>query len=349
MAPGKKVFIAVSGGVDSSTAAALLLKDGFDCSGVFMITSNEYSAAQKDAEKTSEKLGIKLFILDLRQEFEKILQYFCSEYSRGRTPNPCVVCNKTIKFGKLLEFAKENGAELFATGHYARVIERPDGVGLFSALNAEKDQSYALSMVHRDIFKNIILPLGNFSKEETKQMAAEFGLEPQNRIDSQEICFIPDNDYVRVLEDRCPNLKRAGKIVDTNGLVLGEHSGIHRFTRGQRRGLNVAMGKPYYVIDLNAETNTVILGPKDNVMGQRLLAKSVHWLIDKPQEPFEAKVKIRYNSKPADAIVTAQNEDALVEFTQPVGAITPGQLAAFYVPDEAGLRVAGAGWIEKAG
>ncbi len=348
MARGKKVFIAVSGGVDSSTAAALLLKEGFDCSGVFMITCERYAAALKDAQKTADKLGIKLFVLDLRQEFEQILEYFCSEYSMGRTPNPCVICNKTIKFGKLLEFAKENGAELFATGHYARIIDKPEGIGLYCALNVEKDQSYALSMIRKDVFKDVIFPLGGFSKEETKKMAADFGLEPQSRIDSQEICFIPDDDYVGLLENRCPNLKRAGKIVDKNDLVLGEHSGIHRFTIGQRRGLHIAMGEPYYVVDLDAETNTVILGPKEDVMGKRLRAKSINWLIDKPQEPFEAKVKIRYNSKPADAIVTAKNEDALVEFSEPVSAITPGQLAVFYIPDIAGLRVAGAGWIEKA-
>ena len=347
MVQRKKVFVATSGGVDSSTAAALLLKEGFDCSGIFMITSDRFSAAREDAEKTAEKLGIKLFVLDLRAEFEQILEYFCSEYSKARTPNPCVVCNRAIKFGKLLQFAKENGAELFATGHYVRIINRPDGIGLYSALDAEKDQSYALSMVDKDVFKGVIFPLGSFSKEQTKKMAAEFGLEPQNRIDSQEICFIPDDDYVGLLEKRCPNLIRAGKIVDTNGLVLGEHNGIHRFTRGQRRGLRVAMGEPYYVVDLDADTNTVILGPKNDVLGKNLLAKSVNWLIVKPDGPFEAKVKIRYNSKPADAIVTPHKEDAFVEFRQPVSAITPGQLAVFYVPDEAGIRVAGAGWIDK--
>ena len=345
---GKKVFVALSGGVDSSTAAAILQRDGFDCAGVFMVTNDHAVAPQAKAERTAEKLGIKLYVLDLRKDFEQILDYFCSEYKQGRTPNPCVVCNRYIKFGKLWDFARANGAELLATGHYARILKSDDSIGLYAAADVTKDQSYALSMIDRNVLSHIVLPIGNYCKNETREMAGKLGLAVEQEPESQEICFIPNNDYIGVVEQRRPELVRRGDIVDGNGHRLGEHNGTHRFTIGQRRGLQVAMGRPYYVAKIDAESNTVTLGPKEEVMHRKLLATPVNWLTDEPRSAFRAKVKIRYRDSGAFATVSPQPDGVAVEFDEPVSAITPGQLAVFYVRQEDGERVAGGGWIQKA-
>jgi len=220
-------------------------------------------------------------------------------------------------------------------------------VGLYEAANPSKDQSYVLSMIDKAMLPKIILPMGDYSKDQTREMAAKFDLSSAQSKESQEICFIPDDDYVAVLEQRCPELVRKGNIVDSSGKVLGEHEGVHRFTIGQRRGLRVAMGRPYYVTKIDAESNTVTLGPKEEVMQKTLRATGTNWLIDDPVSPFRAKVKIRYNSKGALATVTPQDNSVAVEFDEPVSAITPGQLAAFYIQEEKNNRLIGGGWIDK--
>ncbi len=343
----KKVLVALSGGVDSSTAAALLLKSGFDCAGVFIITSDHSRHAQTEAEAVAKKLCIKLYVLDLRSDFEQILDYFCNEYEKGRTPNPCVFCNRLIKFGKLWDFARSKGAELLATGHYARIFKLNGRVGLYDAVDTAKDQSYALSMIDRSILPYIILPMGCYLKGQTREMAANFDLGTAQKKESQEICFIPNNDYTAVLEQRCPELVRKGSIVDSNGKILGEHNGTHRFTIGQRRGLRVAMGKPYYVVKIDAQSNTVTLGPKEELMHRQLWATDVNWLVDEPASAFRAKVKIRYNDRGASALVCPQDNGVFVEFDEPNRAITPGQLAAFYVEESTNNRLIGGGWIDK--
>ncbi len=343
----KKVFIALSGGVDSSTTAALLNQNGFNCAGVFMVTCDESHHAQADAEKVAETLGIKLHVLDLRRDFEHILDYFCSEYKKGRTPNPCVFCNRHIKFGKLWDFARSNGAELFATGHYARILEHNNQTGLYESLNSVKDQSYVLSMIDKNTLPYITLPMGGYSKDQTRQMAAKFGLGTEHKTESQEICFIPDDNYIAMLEQRCPELVCKGNIIDSNGKILGQHDGVHRFTIGQRRGLRVAMGKPYYVVKIDAATNTVTLGPKEEVMQSKFWATSVNWLIDEHAQSFRAKVKIRYNDTGSPARIRLQGNNIMVEFNEPNSAITPGQLAAFYVQEGENSRCIGGGWIDQ--
>ena len=349
MIPGneKKALVALSGGVDSSTAAALLCREGFDCTGVFMITNDSARHAQADAEAVAGKLGIDLDVLDFRKDFEQILDYFCSEYRKGRTPNPCVFCNRIIKFGRLWDFAQNKGIEFLATGHYARILRHNRSVGLYEATNTAKDQSYVLAMINKHVLEHILLPMGDYSKEQTRQMAADFGLGTEHHEESQEICFIPDDDYIAVLERRCPELVRKGDIVDSSGKVLGEHEGVHRYTIGQRRGLRVAMGRPYYVTRIDAESNTVTLGPKEEVMHRKLRTTGTNWLTEKTVTPFRAKVKIRYNDKGAWATVNPQNNDAIVEFDEPVLAITPGQLAVFYIQEKGQNRLIGGGWIDK--
>jgi tRNA-specific 2-thiouridylase len=350
----KSVFVAMSGGVDSSTAAALLLEAGYNCTGVFIITCDHSHQAQADAKEVAKKLGIKLFVLDLRCDFEQILTYFFSEYQRGRTPNPCVLCNRLVKFGKLWDFARSKGAEFLATGHYARIIKDNGQAGLYGAVYTAKDQSYALSMIDRKVLPYIIFPMGGYSKAQTRQMAARFGLGIAQKAESQEICFIPDHDYPAFLERHRPELAGKGNIIDSNGNILGEHNGIHRFTIGQRRGLHVAMGKPYYVVNIDAKSNVVTLGPKEELMHRQLLATDVNWLIDEPASAFCARVKIRYRDIGASALVcptcrtSPKGNNVSVEFDEAKSAITPGQLAAFYVQEGSNYKVVGGGWIDKA-
>ncbi|MFC1738149.1 tRNA 2-thiouridine(34) synthase MnmA [Planctomycetota bacterium] len=342
-----KVIIAMSGGVDSSVAAALLLEAGFDCAGVYMITSQESAESKKNAVQVAEKLGLTLYVQDFCAEFESVFDYFCTEYSKGRTPNPCVFCNRYIKFGKLRDFARQKGADYLATGHYARIIKNKEHNSLYKGLSEDKEQSYFLAMVRKEILSYIILPVGEYSKQDTRRMAEEFGLDCVNKQESQEICFLPKN-WVSVLEQRHPELVHSGNIVDSKGKVLGSHKGVHQFTIGQRRGLGVAKGRPFYVTKIDAEENTVTLGPKPEVMHRSFLAKDLNWLADEPADSFRAKVKIRYNSKGSSATVyPEQTEGVRVKFDEPVLAVTAGQLAAFYVRDEIGERVIGSGWIEK--
>ena len=347
MCKKRKVLVALSGGVDSSTAAALLLRSGFDCAGVFMITSDQMADAQTDAQRVAKKLDIKLYVLDLRKDFERVLDYFCSEYRNGRTPNPCVFCNRHIKFGKLWDFARDNGAQLLATGHYARILGTDGDIGLYEAANPAKDQSYALSMIDKQVLPYIILPLGDYSKDQVREMAAQFGLGTEKRKESQEMCFMP-KDWVTELEQRCPELVCKGNIVDSGGRVLGEHNGVHRFTIGQRRGLRVAMGTPFYVAKIDAETNTVTLGPKAEIMHSKLAATNVNWLTSEPASAFRARVKIRYNDPGVAATVYPQADKVVVKFDQADCAITPGQLAVFYVQQGRNNRVVGGGWIDHA-
>jgi len=342
----RKVFVAVSGGVDSAVAAATLKQAGFDCTAVYMELYDQPAHKSEDAEKVAKHLDIPFEILDLTGQFKNVIDYFCSEYKQARTPNPCVFCNRSIKFGKLFEYAKSKGADFIATGHYAQIIEDEDGFSLYAAANTTKDQSYALAMINRSVLENILFPVGRLDKSQTRKMAETLGLEVSNKPDSQEICFIPDNDYAAKLESLCPEVVRKGNIIDSSGKILGTHSGIHRFTIGQRRGLRIAMGVPYYVTKLDAAQNTVTLGPDEELSHRNLTADGASWLIDEPAEAFAALVKIRYNQKPVSGFVTPQKDIIKVSFDQPVRAITPGQAVVFYLKNEKGLKVAGGAWIK---
>ncbi len=342
------VFIALSGGVDSMATGALLLERGYHCEAVFMITCDHFLTNRADAEKAAHALGIKLHVIDFRQEFRLILDYFFSQYKVGRTPNPCVYCNRFIKFGKLWDFAREHGAKFLSTGHYARVIKTEAGWGIYEATNIVKDQSYVFSMINRDVPEHLVLPMGEYTKEQAKKIAGAFDTGIEHKEESQEICFVPEDDYVRLIEQNCPELIREGDIVDSSGKILGKHMGMHKYTIGQRKGLGVAMGVPYYVTCIDAENNKVTLGPKTEVMHNKLSASGVNWLIDEPAEKFRAKVKIRYNSRGASAKVCPKGNQVDIEFDEAVSAITPGQAAVIYVEDEHGWKVAGGAWIDSA-
>jgi tRNA-specific 2-thiouridylase len=337
----KKVCIAMSGGVDSSVAAFLLKQQNHDCRGVFMITHDDCGGDMEDSKRIASLLGIEIDILDLREQFKDVLDYFCSEYKQARTPNPCVYCNRVMKFGLLWRHAQSKGCDYIATGHY---IRQKNG-RIYAGSDLKKEQSYVLAMIEAEVIRHIIFPTGEYSKDQIRSIAAENGLGVENKPDSQEICFIPDDDYAACLEGLCPEVVREGRIVYIDGRELGTHQGIHRYTIGQRRGLKVAMGEPVYVVALDPETNTVTLGPRESLLARTFHTGKPNWLIDPPQEPFEAIVKIRYNNPGSKAIVEPQQESMKITFEKEMSAITPGQLAAIYLEDEDGRYLAGGGWI----
>ena len=361
MSETKRVVIAMSGGVDSSVTAALLKRAGYDCTGVFMCFGQAPKGATShpgccspqdanDAKDVAALLGIKFSILNFQYELERIIDYFINEYRGARTPNPCILCNSQLKFGKLLQYASAMDADYIATGHYAQIRSESGRPRLARGVDSDKDQSYALFNVSRQSFEKILLPLGAYTKKQVRQIAAEENLPVKHKAESQEICFVPDNDYASLIAARAPELCKTGNVVDSAGKVLGEHQGIFRFTIGQRRGLGIATGKPIYVIGLDSQTNTVVLGSRDELLQNRLWADNVNWLVDSPpSQSFDAVVQIRYNNRGAPATVTPSTDadgmtKVVVDFHQPVTAITPGQAAVFYDENN---QVIGGGWIVR--
>ncbi len=311
-----------------------------------MITCDRGLDGRAEVQRIADRLGMVLHVLDLRPDFQAMLRYVLDEYRQGRTPNPCARCNRQIKFGRLWDLARARGLAMLATGHYAQVLATQTGPGLFEAEHRDKDQSYVLSMIDRAMLSRVVLPMGRLSKAEARRMAKELGLALEHRPESQEICFIPNDDYAGTLEQLCPDLVRPGLIVDSSGRVLGLHQGIHRFTIGQRRGLGVAMGRPWYVVRLDASTNTVVLGPRDEVLHKGLIASGANWLVDPPCAAFRAKVKIRYHDQGRPAHVLPSGDAVRVQFDEPAPAVTPGQLAVFYSLAPHPAQVLGGAWID---
>jgi tRNA-specific 2-thiouridylase len=417
---GQSVIVAMSGGVDSSVAAAMLLEQGYRVTGVFMCLGTAGAAGgldggaadrgsrgccspqdAADARRVAERLGIELYVLNLADEFGPIIEDFAREYAAGRTPNPCIHCNARIKFGRLIRHADSLGVQYVATGHYARMVNRgqvnqgqvnrglrpipssesvsvPDlpiarekggqtpisngEIGLsphFSddagpliarGLARGKDQSYALFGIARQNLGRILLPVGMVPDKPTlRRRALELGLAVHDKPDSQEICFVPDDDYVSLLARLAPQALTPGPVVNSSGKLLGRHEGYARFTIGQRKGLRIAGPVPMYVTKIDPATATVTLGPREQVLGTRLRATGANWhVVSACGGPsavgcsFDATVQIRYNHSGAPARVTVTSPDAFeVEFAQPVPAITPGQAAVVYDGDQ----LLGGGWI----
>lgn len=342
-----KVFVAMSGGVDSSTVAYLLKKEGYDVSGITMVVGpvEDYTSDQccltpavEDARKVASYLGIPHYTCDFRDVFEKnVINYFCKEYLEGRTPNPCVVCNKTIKFHALLEMARSLGADYFATGHYVRVAydEGRRRWVLKRGLDPSKDQSYVLYNLRQEQLPLLKFPLGVYRKEEVRKIALQAGLPVANKEESQEICFIEDNDYRSFLTERVPKAAQPGIIYDTEGNPVGRHRGVAFYTIGQRHGLNLALGYPAYVVKLDPVRNAVIVGKKEELLSKGLVAKDVNFIaLESLDGPYPAEVKIRYNAKAVPAVISpAEDGDVRVEFREPQRAVTPGQAVVFYEDD----------------
>ena len=358
------VVAAMSGGVDSAVAAALLKDQGFEVIG---LTMNLYALprdacrsedlrsccglkARDDAHRVALALGLEHFTADFRKDFEEaVVEDFCREYSRGRTPHPCLRCNRFIKFDRLWVRAKRLGAVAIATGHYAR-IDRDPGTGLWRLLKGadpEKDQSYFLYTLTQEQLGRTLFPVGGYRKTHVRTLAARLGLPVAEKRESQEICFIPDRDYGRFLRGRMPEAFTPGPIVDLKGKIIGGHEGILNFTVGQRKGMGIAAPQPLYVISVDAARNTIVAGTNKELYADRLSVSETNWVAgDLPTKPREAAVKIRSKHAEAKArLVPREGGRVIVEFEKPQRAITPGQAAVFYD----GEVVLGGGTIEKMG
>ncbi len=341
----KKVLVAMSGGVDSSAAAALLLEQGYEVAGATMQiwpkgeTENNPSLneAVNDARTVAKKLGIEHFVFDLSREFsEKVIAPFIDDYLNGRTPNPCVFCNKQMKFGLFLDKALEMGYDFIATGHYAKIKKDSDGYHLMHSAFDSKDQTYVLYNMTQHVLEHLILPVGDMDKSEIRKYAEIAGIEVANKPDSQEICFVPDDDYAKYILEHSDYTDKKGNFIDINGDVIGEHMGIIHYTVGQRKGLGVAFGEPRYVVEVDAKDNRVMLGKNEDTFSSSLIAEKVNFVSGNlPCEAIKVEAKIRYGAKSTTATVIPEKNGLFrVDFDSPVRAVTAGQSVVFYNGDE---------------
>ncbi len=366
----------MSGGVDSSVAAHVLRAAGHEVIGVFMrhgtaaatscATEKPQAASAlpivapraghkqgcctatdaQDARRVADQLDIPFYAIDFQEAFGRIIDYFIDEYSSARTPNPCVMCNNWIKFGRLFDYADSVGAEFVATGHYARLVPNvaADGQpGLARGADAGKDQSYVLFGIERKHLARMMLPIGDYQKDAIRRLAEQIGLRVADKRDSQEICFVPDGDHAAFIRSQRGASATAGEVVTTDGQVVGTHDGLERFTIGQRRGLGIALGEPRFVVRLESDTRRVVLGTKDELARRELTADRTNWLVPSNRIPDRCEIKIRYNAKPAAGTVSVLDGDRLsVAFDDPQHGIAPGQAVVCYD----GELVLGGGWIE---
>ncbi|MDE5598376.1 MAG: tRNA 2-thiouridine(34) synthase MnmA [Lachnospiraceae bacterium] len=338
----------MSGGVDSSVAAYLLKEQGYDVIGVTMQIWQDEEAwtqaknggccglsAVDDARAVAQKLEIPYYVMNFKKEFkENVIDYFVEAYLKGQTPNPCIACNRYVKWESLLQRSLEIGADYIATGHYARIEKLPNGrYAIADSVTAAKDQTYALYNLTQHQLAHTLMPVGEYTKEEIRNIAERENLPVAHKPDSQEICFIPDNDYAAFIDKEAPGrVPEKGKFVTKDGTVLGEHQGITHYTVGQRKGLNLAMGHPVFVTKICPESNEVVIGEAEDVFGTTLLCDKLNWMgIEELTEPREVLAKIRYAHAGEKCVIEKAGEDCVkCSFRRPVRAITPGQAVVFY-------------------
>ncbi|MGN0160662.1 MAG: tRNA 2-thiouridine(34) synthase MnmA [Lachnospiraceae bacterium] len=342
-----KVVVGMSGGVDSSVAAYLLKQEGYEVIGVTMqIWQDDYNeenrkgegccgiTAVDDAARIAQIIGIPHYVMNFKEEFKRnVIDYFLSEYEHGRTPNPCIACNRYVKWEALLKRSLDIGADYIATGHYARINRLPNGrYAIRNSVTAKKDQTYALYNLTQEQLRRTLMPIGEYTKEETRKIAQEAGLFVANKPDSQDICFIPDNDYAGFIEEHGKNKPVPGNFVDKDGNVLGKHKGIIHYTIGQRKGLNLAMGHPVFVTDIRPGANEVVIGENEDIFVKRLVAEQVNYMaVEGIGEGRRTFAKIRYNHGGSSCIVRPLGNDRIeCLFDEPVRAVTPGQAVVMY-------------------
>jgi tRNA-specific 2-thiouridylase len=365
-----RVVLAMSGGVDSSASAWLLKQQGHEVIGLFMRSGATDETVCRvpargelpvvsprahkqgccsasdaaDARRVADALDIPFHALNFQDAFGRIKDYFADEYLSGRTPNPCVMCNNWLKFGRLWDFAQQVGADCIASGHYAQLRPVPEEPqqGLFRGRDPDKDQSYVLFGVRRDLLDRILYPVGSYTKSEIRELARRAGIRTADKPDSQEICFIPDNDYAGFLERYRGSQETAGELVDTAGKVVGRHGGYQQFTIGQRKGLGVTFGAPRFVVRIEPETRRVVIGTREDLARDTLEADRANWLCDATPEAFRCAAQIRYQHQAAACAVTRDSDDRFrVTFDEPQYGVAPGQAVVLYDGD----RVLGGGWI----
>jgi tRNA-specific 2-thiouridylase len=366
-----RIVLAMSGGVDSSVAAHLLLEQGHEPIGVFMRHGEESvescdvddgspllpllqgradhkqgccsASDAADARRVAGELGIPFYALNLQSDFRQIVDYFVDEYSRGRTPNPCVMCNNWIKFGRLFDYADSVGAEFVATGHYAQLLENETSEPeLRRGVDQTKDQSYVLFGIQRHLLKRIMLPVGGYQKQEIRALASQLDMRIADKRDSQEICFVSSGHHAEFVRQRRGGEGMQGEIVTTAGDVVGNHDGIERYTVGQRRGLGVALGEPRFVVRIESESKRVVIGSHDELARHQLQADRLNWLTDPPAGKFACLAQIRYNSRPQSAEAEVLDNGQLQVILESAGfGVAPGQAVVLYQDQ----RVLGGGWI----
>jgi tRNA-uridine 2-sulfurtransferase len=354
----KRVVVAMSGGVDSSVTAALLKDKGFEVIGLtmqLMERSLDWGGCCglsniEDAKRVAHSLKIPHYVLNFRDIFQKkVIADFCREYQRGRTPNPCIRCNKYIKFDRLLDKAKQLEADYLATGHYARIEfdNRTKKYILRKGIDARKDQSYVLYAMKQKQLKNTLMPLGGMTKQEVRKIARDKKLPVADKAESQEICFIPDNDYGNFISRYSRKKIQPGPIINKNGQVIGKHKGVIFYTIGQRKGLRIAAKNPLYVVAIDPKSNIIMAGEKEDVYKDELIAEKINFInSSKLKMPKRLQVKIRYLHQAAWAMVSPLDDNKVkVKFDHPQWAVTPGQAAVFYLPSNKGDKVVGGGTI----
>jgi len=357
---GKRVVVAMSGGVDSSVAAALLNEQGAEVIGLTMQIWDyrNFSAPDGqhfgtccslddvyDARRVAEQIGIPFYVVNFEAEFAReVIDTFCDDYFNGRTPNPCVLCNQKLKFELLLRRARELEADYLVTGHYAQIVDDGARFSLRKGIDAAKDQSYFLFTLTQQQMAMVRFPLGGMTKEEVRGHAARFNLRVAEKAESQDICFVPDGNYVRFLEEQRGAGLLDGEIVHADGRVLGHHQGTYRYTVGQRRGLGIAWPEPLFVVGIDAAAKRVVVGEKPFLSVSEFSVTGVNWLITPPQEPLDAACRIRYRHHEVPAMIQVDNSEMVtVHLREAQAGVTPGQAAVFYRGEE----VLGGGWIDK--